>query len=240
LKSKDDAVPTLIKGSSVDHQSSHNQTHAQEGGKFIVDSAEFVDYGAPLPDTYGDNRLVLMARDPSIFFSYWDITAGKIQSIQDQYGDDVLEKSRIVLRVFEVNGDGSYGNYFDVDVQLSWLKTYVTVQSSCRQYAGELGLILPDGRFIALLKSNRIKLPRGRVSERTDSQFMSVNVKSFEWQRILEASGIDKVGRGSSEASRIMAQRWEYLRAVFSGTSMWLSSSGRPWSGLLPSSKEKI
>ena len=222
----------------MDHKSSHSIVSNLEAGKFNIDSAELIDRGAPLPETYGDNRLVLMVRDPSWIFSYWEITPGRIQSIQDQFGEDVFYRSRKVIRVYDIRPDSTPGAFFDVDVQFEKMKTYVHIENSARHHFAELGLILPDGHFIPLMKSNPVHMPLGHVSDRVDTQFMAVDVKEFEWKKIMEASGSEKVGKGSSEASRIMAQRWEFLRSVFSGTSMWLSSSGRPWSGLFPSSKQ--
>ena len=71
--------------------------------------------------------------------------------------------------------------------------------------------------------------PRGGVSTETDSRWMIVNVK--EWQKLVEGSDPHVTGGGggggSAELSKMMAQRWEFIRSVFSGSSSGLSSGSR-------------
>jgi len=94
---------------------------SQEAGKYVIDAAGVLqEPGTPLPDTYGDNRLVIMARDPLWFFSYWEVTADRFNALRDQVGHEVWQTGRAVMRVYDVTGVGSdvgrTNRFFDIDI----------------------------------------------------------------------------------------------------------------------------
>ena len=207
--------------------SDYSHSQDQELGKFIIDGAEtLLEPGKPLPETYGDNRLVILPRDPLWFFVYWEATSDRLDALRDQVGHDLWQKGQAVLRVYDVTGqDGDLSNahrFFDVTISFDARRWYVNVPESGRSHVVELGFRFPDGRFLALLRSNRIALPAGRVSDQTDSRWMIVNMN--EWEKMFEVAG----PRGSAEIAKMMAQRWEFFRSVFSGSSSRLSGSKEP------------
>lgn len=203
-----------------------------EKGKFEIGAAEFsVDAGSPLPEGYGDNRLVIMARDPLWFFAYWELTHEKAEQVRQVHGRDIWDRAVLIMRVYDVtdapNNSTDDATYFDIELTKQARSWYVQVARSGRAYIADLGLRLPDGRFITLLRSNRILMPVGRVSDLIDAQWMSVGVSEFEeWEKFIKVSqGLGSIGKASAEFSRGMAQRWEFLRSVFSGSvSSWPSS----------------
>jgi hypothetical protein len=128
--------------------------------------------------------------------------------------------------VTDVDGDPSRAShFFDTDVHFDTRQWYVQVPQAGRAYSCELGFRFPDGRFFALLGSNRISMPRGAVSEQTDGRWMIVNVQ--QWNDMFDAPD-HQFARGSAETSKMMAQRWEFIRSVFSGASSMLSSGAHP------------
>jgi hypothetical protein len=199
-------------------------------------SAPVVDNSGILPDGYGDHRLIIMVRDPYWFFGYWELSGQPLEAIRAEHGADIWDRGAFILRVYDTtdSADGlNKSPYIDVDVHRMARQWYVKVPKSGRVYQAELGLRLPDGRFVLLVRSNRIRMPFGRVSEKTDSQWMAVGYGQNEqekWDKFLEATGgLHDIGRGSAEISRTMAQRWEFLKSVFSGSvgssGSWPSSS---------------
>lgn len=224
----------------MDQSSSHFHSQEQEGGKFIIDSADgWAERTETLPESYGANCLVILTRDPFWFFAYWEITAERINAVSREHGASIWENSQTVLRVYDVtnidfNGSNAH-RFFDIGIILETRQWYVRVDQSGRAYCAELGLKLPDGRFISLLRSNFISLPAGHVSDLTDSQWMAIQ-QDETWHKLLQVSGIENIGRGSGEASKVMAQRWEFLRSVFSGSSSKLSSS---WSSPITAEEGK-
>jgi hypothetical protein len=213
---------------------SHRDHHSEqevEKKKFDVGAAEFsVDAGSPLPEGYGDNRLVIMSRDPYWFFAYWEITHERAEAVRVAHGRDSWDKAVLVLRVYDL-GDSPQtpidsADHFDVEVQKFARQWYVQVLNAGHVYVADLGLRWPDGKFVSLFRSNYIRQPSGRVSDLIDSQWMSVGVTSEEWELMARMS----IGAGSSkgasgEVAKGMALRWEFLRSVFSGSvSSWPGS----------------
>ena len=147
-------------GSGSDY--SHSQD--QELGKYIIDGAEtLLEPGKPLPETYGDNRLVIMPRDPLWFFAYWELTPDRFDTLRDQVGDETWQKGQAVLRVYDVTGlEGDVSNanrFFDVGISCDARRWYVNVPEAGRSYVADLGFKFPDGRFFSLLRSNRGPVP---------------------------------------------------------------------------------
>ncbi len=217
----------------MDTPSSNLRSTDQEAQKFILQAESVSGDGISLPKTYGDTLLVAMARDPYWFFVYWDMSKDRIQAIREQHGADIWTRSATVLRVYDVtdidfNGSNAH-SFFDVNVLFDSYQWYARVSTPGRHYLIELGLRLADGRFIALLRSNDVLLPMGHVSDQTDSQWMAVSLsEQEEWNRQLQSAvGADSSSRSSSEIVKSMAQRWEFLRSVFSTASSRLSSPGQ-------------
>lgn len=176
-----------------------------------------------LPEGYGVTEAALMPRDPNWMFIYWEITETSRKNTCRKHGDDVFQKSRQVIRVYDMTAtDGEGSRYFDIAVRLDAGSWYVNVQEGGRSYCCELGLVMPDGSFIGLVKTNTVNLPAGRVSDVTDEKWMAV---SADFDKLMQLSGVEYIGKGSGEVAKSLAQRWEMLRAVFSRASSWGVSS---------------
>ena len=194
---------------------------------------------APLPQGYGDNRLVLLPRDPHWFFSYWDYTEEAIGAVRAKAGAEIWDAGAWVLRVYDLTdieaNDLSRAPFFDVEVSADARQWYVKLEHTGRTIEAEFGRRASDGRFFALFRSNRIRLPVGRVSEKIDSQWMAIGAQreqAVQWENFVEklASSANE-SRGSVEIAKTMARRWEFLRSVFSGS--WPTSS-KPGSHTMP------
>jgi len=174
-----------------------------------------------LPESYGNTEAALLPRDPNWMFLYWEITDNSKANIAREHGHDVFEKARHVVRVYDVTA-GDDRKYFDIPIMIDARNWYINVQDGGRAYCCEVGLVLPDGRFIGIVKTNTVHLPAGRVSDVTDEKWMSV---SSDFDKLLQISGVEYIGKGSGEVAKSLAQRWEMLRAVFSRASSWGVSS---------------
>ncbi len=170
-----------------------------------------------LPEAYGTTMAALLPRDPNWMYLYWEITPNSKARFAREHGQDVFEKSRQVIRVRDLTAyNGEAGKYFDVPVMFEAGNWYVHVQEGGRSYSCELGLVLPSGEFAGIVKSNTVLLPPGGVSEVTDEKWMAV---SEDFDKLLQLSGVEYIGKGSGEVSKSLAQRWEMLRSVFSRAS---------------------
>jgi len=179
-----------------------------------------------LPEGYGSTEAALLPRDPNWMFIYWEITDNSRAEVCKKFGSDIFQKSRQVVRVYDVTATGSVDSgeqkYFDIPVRVDARNWYINVQEGGRDYCCEVGLVTPDGRFICLVRTNTVKLPAGSVSNVTDEKWMSV---TSDFDKLLQLSGVEYIGRGSGEVAKSLAQRWEMLRAVFSRASSWGVSS---------------
>ena len=179
-----------------------------------------------LPEGYGSTEAVLLPRDPNWMFIYWEITDISKAEICGKHGPDIFQKSKQVIRVYDITGaepiDTGGQKYFDIPVMLDAKNWYINVHESGRTYCCEVGLVTPEGTFIGLVRTNAVKLPDGRVSDATDEKWMSVTP---DFNKLLQLSGVEYIGKGSGEVAKSLAQRWEMLRAVFSRASSWGVSS---------------
>ena len=177
-----------------------------------------------LPEEYGATMAALLPRDPEWMYVYWEITPNSKARIARDHGQDIFDKARQVLRVYDISHARGRG-YFDVPVMLEAKNWYVHAEDGGRDYCCELGLVLPDGRFVGIVKTNTVHLPAGRVSDVMDEKWLSV---SPDFEKLLQLSGVEYIGKGSGEVARSLAQRWEMLRSVFSRAASWGVSSLSP------------
>ncbi|HBB67304.1 MAG TPA: hypothetical protein DCZ93_08395 [Elusimicrobia bacterium] len=190
----------------------------------ITDKNIQPDAGADaLPLDYGVTMAALMPRDPNWMFVYWEITPNSKARLARERGHDIFEKGRQVLRVYDMaHVDGQAGKYFDIPVMLDANNWYIHVEDGGGSYCCELGLALPDGDFIGIVKTNPVTLPPGWVSDVMDEKWMAV---SEDFDKLLQLSGVEYIGKGSGEVAKSLAQRWEMLRTVFSRGASWGVSS---------------
>ncbi len=187
-----------------------------------------------LPQGYGDTEASLLPRDPNWMYIYWEISENSKALIRKEYGEDVFDKARQIIRVFNAR-ENFQSRYFDIPIMFEARSWYVNVQESGEPYFCELGLVLPDGKFVSIVKTNSVNLPSGKVSEITDEKWMSV---SGDFEKLLQLSGVEYIGKGSGEVAKSLAQRWEMLRTVFSRASSWGVSSISSHAAPKPENKE--
>ena len=175
-----------------------------------------------LPAGYGTTEAVLLPRDPNWMFIYWEITENSKKEACRVHGAFIFQQGRQVIRVHQAAANDGAGKYFDVPIMHEARNWYINVQESGGAYYCEVGLALPDGAFISLVKTNTVNLPAGHVSDITDEKWMAVTA---DFDKLLQLSGVEYIGKGSGEVAKSLAQRWEMLRAVFSRASSWGVSS---------------
>ena len=131
-----------------------------------------------LPDDYGDNRIVLMVRDPEWLFTYWELRQDVIDSTRNTLVP-LAEGAKTILRVYDVtdiifNGYNAH-KYFDIEVAGGARSWYIHAGEPNRSFCVDIGFLAPDGTFRILSRSNTVKIPRMGVSEVVDEEWMSIN-----------------------------------------------------------------
>jgi len=167
------------------------------------------------PYSYGDNKIILLVRDPYWTYAYWEITESKYKEVKDILGS-AFNESKEILRVYDTSSKP--WKCFDVSVSYGARNWYINVPEANRTYVVDVGFLSPDGRFIVMARSNAVTTPRDAMSEVIDEEWMTVN-----FERIYAISGGFGIGKSSGEIRELMKKHLFELKA-----SGWLSSSSSP------------
>jgi len=128
-----------------------------------------------LPYGYGIDRIVLQVRDPWWIHAYWEVRGETFQRLHNEFKED-FSKARRVLRVYDVSHiifDGSNAHsFFDVYINEHATNWYIDTAGPGRSWCVDLGLVLPDGRFITIVRSNTVHTPLEGPSWITDEEWM--------------------------------------------------------------------
>jgi hypothetical protein len=167
-----------------------------------------------LPTVYGDTKIVLLPRDPSWCYAFWEISDVTKEELKKTYGANSLEN--LYLRVYDVtnvtNFDGTNANkFFDIKINSVAINWYINVPETNRSWCVDLGIKLSDEKFVPIARSNIVIMPRFGVSPLTDEQWA---ILQREFERLLELSGVQMIGRSSFDIAKLMKERWEELLAI--------------------------
>ena len=128
-----------------------------------------------LPSCYDLDKIILQVRDPRWLHTYWELRNQTIEGLKNKLGDGFY-RAKKVLRVYDVTNiifNGSNANsFFDIhynDFANSW---YIDTAGPGRSWCVDLGLMLADGRFITILRSNVVSTPLDGPSWVTDEEWM--------------------------------------------------------------------
>jgi len=152
--------------------------------KMIIEKAKFSHPEMPkarrpmpqeLPLAYGQDRIVLQVRDPWWLHSYWEVLPQTIERFKNELKDSFYH-AKYVLRVYDVSHiifDGTNAHrYFDIQVNEHVTSWYIDTGGPGRSWCVDLGLLLPDGRFITIVRSNTVYTPLEGPSWITDEEWM--------------------------------------------------------------------
>lgn len=177
-----------------------------------------------IPTGYGDDRIVLMVKDPSWLFAYWEIQAGTERAARAQLLPHEVAGLSSILRVYDVTGVDfpTQPAHRAFDISLSGLATnwYIPTDAPSRSFVVDLGLLANTGRFLLLARSNQVTTPRFGPSDVIDEAWMTTD--EAYWKLVGASAGIG-IGASPTEWARALQQ------PLFSGSwpSMHLMGQGR-------------
>ena len=179
----------------------------------------FIDRGAPVKERYGDCKIALLPRDTRWIYAYWEINEARKEEVRRKRGEELFSRSSLTLRFYDVtdivfNGRNAH-KQFDVKVYSEIGNWYFQVPESGRAYLGEIGLLTEEGEFIGLARSNSVSLPKGKVSEVADQEWMIVKE---EFERLVKEMQLDKSGLSTEEAMKILSRRLEEISPLGVGS----------------------
>lgn len=128
-----------------------------------------------LPKGYGDDKIVLMMRDPFVAYAYWDASQARIERERAWFG----WSSKLCLRIYDVTGvqfDGRNAiGYFDQEIFDRTGNWYFDLGRPSHSFCADLGLLAPEGGFLTFARSNYITMPLDTVSDVIDEEWMLVD-----------------------------------------------------------------
>ena len=173
-----------------------------------------------LPVRYEEDLLVLQVRDPWWAHAYWDVRSTTLDRLKVELSSD-FPRSRWTLRAYDIsyiNFDGTNAHrFFDTGIDLDARNWYLNLGSPGTSWCIDLGLVLPNGRFVTVVRSNIISLPLDGPSWVTDEEWM---IPDDEFRRLYGMS----VGLGPNVSSPVGRLWQERLKKEVS--SMGLASMG--------------
>jgi hypothetical protein len=175
-----------------------------------------------LAPRYDEDLLVLQVRDPWWAHAYWDLCSSTQDRLRSELSAE-FGRARWVLRSYDIsyiNFDGTNAHrFFDINVDVDARNWYLNFGSPGTSWCVDLGLVLPDDRFITVVRSNMISLPLDGPSWVTDEEWM---IPDDEFRRLYGMS----VGLGPNVSSPVGKLWQERLKKDIS--SRGLASMGSP------------
>jgi hypothetical protein len=128
---------------------------------------------------------------------------------------------RLVLRVYDVTDihfDGKNArNYFDIEVYDMTGSWYININRPNRSFCIDLGALASDGRFLTLVRSNAVTMPRDTVSDVVDEEWMLLEE---EFMKLFAISGGYGIGLSTLEIKELIKKRM-HLLGISSPSSRW-------------------
>lgn len=151
----------------LEHRRANNHPVRVEETKYDIQAAGDLEHRAEeeveLPESYNETTVVLMLRDPSWAFAYWDLRESDRTEFQRS---DTFEG--LVLRVYSMDESGTElaaaRQRFDIPVTLLDSRWYINLPDQDTLYCLAL-VALNDGEERDLAVSNEIAVPRGTMAE---------------------------------------------------------------------------
>lgn len=113
-----------------------------------------------MPDGYGRDTLVLMPRDPTRCFAYWELSATTARDLRVRHGEAAMKKARLYLRVHRPEPE-----FLDFDVSGPVRSWYFDPDCSGRAISGELLLRFEDESEATVVRSRQVVMPARQPAE---------------------------------------------------------------------------
>ncbi len=169
-----------------------------------------------LPSHYGDDKIVLLVRDPWWIYAYWEVSGGREAEVTCRITESGAQRSKTILRVYDVTGSSVEAPRSSFDIEVAFLvgNWYVDVGIPDRDWVAELGFRASDGCFHALVRSNVVRTPRFGVSDVVDEEWM---FPDETYWKVFGLSGGLADRRSSLDVKEILQK---YLRSIVSSEGM--------------------
>ncbi len=142
----------------------------------------FIDEGLPIPESYDTDIIRAMIQDPFRIFIYWEVRPQSLEALTRYFAPEDASGFVIALKLTELEGRNEA--FFEVSQRGRY---WMTVFPG-REYEFEIGVRSPRHGFISLIRSNRVRTPRGTVSPETSDR-QEYRLSPPEFVDVIEVSG---------------------------------------------------
>ena len=193
-----DAILEAIEESRIERESANNHSVNMMEKKYDLSVIEQFDDGAvediELPEAYNITRIVLMLRDPSWAFTYWDVRERDVAAVSSGASFEGFS-----IRVCKYdNSEDTAVDCFDIPVSVSDNRWYIYLPDQDARYRVSLVATLSSGEH-ELARSNPVYVPPATVHTEV----------SDDSDALLLASGVDQMELAAFDAEipqRIIAR----------------------------------
>jgi hypothetical protein len=178
---------------------------AAPGEQRYIESGPPGDDGT-FPEGYDLDIVRAMLQDPFRVFVYWHVREESLGALRQFFSPQDVTGFSTVLKLIETTGGAEA--FFEIGRQgRYWLTVYPD-----REYEFEIGIRSPIHGYISLIRSNRVRTPRGTVSPEPAKE-EDYRLSPPEFMRILEVTGfsadrwfsLSVAGAEESEAGNLLA-----------------------------------
>lgn len=111
-----------------------------------------------LPASYGESRLLLLARDPQTLFAAWDMAPSTVEALKARLGRRGFAVSTLTLRLTRAGGGSSVTH-----VGKKARSRYLKIEGG-PSFVAEIGFTTPAGRFELVARSAPCFVPMGPLA----------------------------------------------------------------------------
>jgi hypothetical protein len=152
--------------------SAQADAQASKFARYRPEELQGVDESLPeLPESYGDNRIVLLPRDLAWLFAYWDLAVEYKEAARAAGG------SVLALRLYDVTGidfDGTNARAMVEHECAEWARSwYLPTPAPDRDYVVEIGYRGAD-QWFPLARSNKVSVPSDQPSTWIKDDFITI------------------------------------------------------------------
>jgi len=182
---KDELVELIVEAmeeDQVEQELTNNASMKLKERKFkILQDQELSSQVAEeyvLADEYNDNRIVVLLRDPSWAYTYWDLKRSEQESLLES-----RPAGQLFLRVYEMVESchtPGVADFFDIPLDVTDRSWYVNLPRTGMRYCIDLMVLYRSGEKI-LARSNIVYSPEITVEYTPeDALFFDSNIDAFE------------------------------------------------------------
>jgi hypothetical protein len=119
------------------------------------------------PAKHGETQVVAFIRDPNCIFVYWEIASQRLEQVKNELKNDYA-KSRLILRMFRSQEDGSADLIYEIEVSPEDMNRYLPVHEPGRGYFVEVVRKTLSGKVVVLARSNSLTAPFAGFSSQVE------------------------------------------------------------------------